>query len=909
VGVPHRALVNFLDSMRRAPGFAPGERLLAVTSLAFDIAALEIFLPLTTGGCVEIASRAEVSDGALLAERLRASGASVLQATPATWRMLLDAGWTGDPGLRALCGGEALPRELAASLAGRTRELWNLYGPTETTVWSAAARIRPDESGPVSIGRPIAQTRIHLLDVEMQTVPLGVTGELWIGGAGLARGYLGRPDLTAERFLPDPFAAEMGEPGGRLYRTGDLARYLTGGRMEVLGRIDHQIKLRGFRIELGEIEAALAAVAGVREAVVALRGDRLVAYVVGMVGDVPADALRQDLRERLPDYMVPAAFVLLPALPLTPNGKVDRQALPAPEQQGGGKGSLAPRTPVEEVLAGLWAELLGLERIGTADHFFDLGGHSLLATRVMSRLRGAFGIELPLRDLFEAPRLADLAARVEAALQAGSGSVLPPLAPVPREGALPLSFAQQRLWLVDQLEPGSPLYNIPVALRIAGPLRPEVLALCFGEIVRRHEVLRTVFADRKGAPVQVIQPAAPFGLPVVDLAGLPEREREAAARLLAGEEALRPFDLARGPLLRGLLLRLAPPGDQMDHAAALTLHHIAGDGWSMEILVREVTALYAAFAEGRPSLLPELPIQYADFAIWQREWLQGEVLDRQLDYWRARLAGLAPSELPSDRPRLPVRSSQGASLPVAIPGPLADALRSLARQEDATLFMVLLAAFSVLVHRSSGCDRLVLGTDIANRRHAELEGLIGLFVNQLVLSFDLSGDPTFREVLRQVRRDTLEAYLHQDAPFDRLVELLRPERDLSRTPLFQLKLVLQNAPAAAQGLLDLAIAPLDFPLRTAKFDLLLNLRETAAGIGGNAEYSTDLFEAATISRLLDAFALVLRSVTERPDARLGEIAAELARQEALEEERRDQERRSLALTRARRRVLVDQNAS
>ncbi len=570
--------------MRQTPGFSAGERLLAVTPATFDIAALEIFLPLTTGGTVELASREEAADGALLAARLRNSGAAVLQATPATWRMLVDAGWTGDPTLRALCGGEAMPRDLAASLAGRTGELWNLYGPTETTVWSAAARVRPGETGPesgperrqISIGRPIADTQIHLLDRHLRTVPLGVPGELWIGGAGLARGYLGRPDLTAERFLPNPLAADTAdtadtaEPGERLYRTGDLARHLPGGRMEVLGRIDHQVKIRGFRIEPGEVEAALADLPGIREAVVAARkgpaGDlRLVAYVVGEDVSETAPAL-QALRERLPDFMVPAALVRLPALPLTPNGKVDRKALPEPEWPGGEVDRQAPRTPrmprtpIEEVLAGIWAEVLGLERVGSADHFFDLGGHSLLATRVMARLRGALGVEVPLRELFAAPRLADFALRVEAARQTGTadpGAPAPPLVPVPRAGALPLSFAQQRLWFLDQLEPGSPLYNMPGALRIEGPLSGAVLARCLGEIVRRHETLRTVFAAAAGSAVQVVRPAALFPLPVVDLAGLPEHRREALALALLREEAGRPFDLTRDPMLRGRLLRLA----------------------------------------------------------------------------------------------------------------------------------------------------------------------------------------------------------------------------------------------------------------------------------------------------------------------------------------------------------------
>src|SRR6185369_13273961 len=435
-----------------------------------------------------------------------------------------------------------------------------------------------------------------------------------------------------------------------------LVRYLSdgvaGGDIEFLGRLDHQVKIRGFRIELGEIESALLALPGVREAVVVAREDRLVAY---LVGDAAPGALRAALRERLPEHMVPSAFVSLAALPLTSTGKVDRKSLPAPERQQPEEDWVAPRTPVEEVLAGIWAELLGLDRVGAVDHFFALGGHSLLATRVMSRLRGAFGVELPLRDLFEAPTVAGLAARVDAALHSLHSPQMPapPLVPVPRHERLPLSFAQQRLWFIDQLEPGSPLYNMPVALRVEGPLDAGVLALCLGEIVRRHEALRTVFAVRDGAPMQVIMPASPFVLPMTDLSGLPDRsdrtdrsdlkarQAVALAVALAHEEALRPFDLGGlrgGPMLRGVLLRLA----ERDHVVALTMHHIASDGWSMGILVREVTALYASFAAALPSALPELPVQYADFAVWQRSWLSGEVLEGEISFWRRQLAGLPP---------------------------------------------------------------------------------------------------------------------------------------------------------------------------------------------------------------------------------------------------------------------------
>ncbi|HEY2737869.1 MAG TPA: condensation domain-containing protein, partial [Thermoanaerobaculia bacterium] len=595
---------------------------------------------------------------------------------------------------------------------------------------------------------------------------------------------------------------------------------------------------------------------------------RLVAYVVG---DARPEALRQSLRERLPEHMVPSTFVTLPALPLTPTGKVDRKSLPAPEKQQTEEGWLAPRTPVEEILAGIWAEVLGRERVGADDSFFDLGGHSLLATRVMSRLRGAFGIEMPLRDLFAAPRLADLAARIETAREksrrTGTMPPAPALRPVPREGDLPLSFAQQRLWFIAQLEPGSPLYNMPAALRVEGPLRVEVLRLTLGEIVRRHEALRTVFGIREGAPVQVVQPAAPFELPVVDLSGLPESRHETAASALAGEEAGRPFDLGdpKGdPLLRGLLLRLA----QDDYVLALTMHHIASDGWSTGILVREVAALYTVFAAGRPSPLPELPVQYADFALWQRSWLQGEVLESEIAYWKQHLAGLPPLlELSTDRPRPAVRSYRGATRPVRLPAGLTGRMEALARREGATLFMVLLAGFQALLARISGQEDLAVGSPIAGRNRVEIEGLIGLFVNTLVLRGDVSGDrageTSFRQLLGRTRETALAAYLHQEMPFEKLVEELAPERSLAHTPLFQVMLALQNAPAGNLEIPGLRLRPISGAGATgtaAKFDLSLSLEETGgelSGLSGTVEYATDLFDGPTLDRLTGHFARLL----------------------------------------------------
>ncbi|MEA2599254.1 MAG: hypothetical protein QOF89_246, partial [Acidobacteriota bacterium] len=732
VQISHGALANFLASMSETPGLTSEDRLLAVTSLSFDITGLELYLPLMVGGRVVLASREEAADGQRLQELIAESGATVLQATPATWRLLLESGWEGGEGLKALCGGEALSPVLAAALRPKVGSLWNVYGPTETTVWSTAEEIQGE--GPILVGRPIANTEAYVLDGAGQPVPVGVPGELLLGGAGLARGYLGRPELTAERFVPAPFGT-----GLRLYRTGDLARYRADGRLECLGRIDTQVKVRGFRIELGEIEAALGGHPEVATAVVVAReeasGDRrLVAYVVPRrTGADLSDELRSWVRQSLPDYMVPAAWMFLAELPLTPNGKVDRKALPAPISEAGG--AVAPRTPTEEVLAGIWARVLGLESVGSEDSFFHLGGHSLLATQVISRIREAFGVELPLRQIFETPTLAGLARSIDAA-RVGDFAAPPlvPLLPISREGNLPLSFAQQRLWLLDQLAPGNPFYNLPGALRLNGELDVEALRTAVREVVRRHETLRTGFASVDGTPVQRIEPELEMDLPLEDLSELPREEREAKTRQRAAEVARQPFDLSRPPLLRVALLKL----DEAEHALLFAMHHIVSDNWSLGVLMGEVARLYAAFVRGESSPLPELPVQYADFAVWQRGWLQGEALERQLGYWEASLAGAPVVELPTDRPRPPVQSFRGATFRTVLPFGVGAA----ARDRGVSPFMVLLAAFQSLVARYTGQEDVVVGTPIANRTRAELEGLIGFFVNTLVLRTDLGGDPT-----------------------------------------------------------------------------------------------------------------------------------------------------------------------
>ncbi|HEU0054786.1 MAG TPA: condensation domain-containing protein, partial [Longimicrobium sp.] len=578
----------------------------------------------------------------------------------------------------------------------------------------------------------------------------------------------------------------------------------------------------------------------------------LVAYVVG---DAEAEALRDLLRRTLPEYMVPSAFVFLDALPLTANGKLDRKALPAPELASAKEKYVAPRTPVEEVLAGIWAEVLRLERVGVEESFFELGGHSLLATRVVSRVRDVFAVELPLRALFEGPTVAALAGRVEE-MRRAEVPVLPPVVPVERAGAPPLSFAQERLWFIDRLDPGSATYNIPVGWRLGGALDEPALERALGEIVRRHEALRTTFAEVDGSPVQLVAPFAGFVLPVEELSELDEADREAAVRRRAGEEARRAFDLSAGPLFRAALLRLG----EEDRVLLLTMHHIVSDGWSMGVLFRELTALYQAYREGRESPLPDLAVQYADYAVWQRERLEGAVLDRQLSYWRERLAG-APEllELPTDHPRPPVQTFRGAMVPFELSIELLERLRALAQGEGATLYMTLLSAFQVLLSKYGGSDDIVVGSPIAGRTRKEVEELIGFFVNTLVLRTDLAGDPSFREVLRRAREATLGAYEHQEVPFERLVAEVRPERSLSHSPLFQVMFTLQEAEAGGGGgaLPGLEVGGVGGAMEIAKFDLSLTVGVGAHGLHGALNYNTDLFERGTVERMLGHLARVL----------------------------------------------------
>ncbi len=906
VQISHRALVNFLCSMQREPGLTERDTLLAVTTLAFDISCLELFLPLLVGARIVLADRAMASDGARLAEAVEHTGATVMQATPATWRMLLDAGWPGSPRLTVLSGGEALPRELADRLRARCARVWNLYGPTETTVWSTLAAVADGAAALTSIGRPIDNTLIYILDPHMQPTPVNVPGELYIGGTGLARGYIGRPDLTAERFVPNPFGAAacgLGDaerntqhatrntPSPRLYRTGDLCRWLPDGSLDFLGRADHQIKVRGFRIELGEIESVLRRHPTVSDAVVVVREDqpgdkRIVAYIVPhepRTQNQEPDAesaerktqnatLRTYLQGSLPEYMVPTAFVMLSALPLTPNGKVDRKALPAPDRARPDleRAFVAPRSPAEAALAALWSAVLGAPQVGIHDNFFELGGHSLLATQLVSRIRETLRVDLPLRELFAAPTVAQQAALVEQR-RAASGAHLASGTPlvVAEPGSLrPLSFSQERLWFLSQLEPDSPMYNIVSAVRLSGPLDQATLRRSFEAIIARHAVLRTSFITVDQRPVQQIAPEAPLALELLDFRPLPEAERGAAVQQAAVAEARRPFDLARGPLVRAALLQR----DDEEFLLLVTMHHIVSDGWSVGVMTREFAALYAAFAAGKPPALPPLPVQYADYATWQRGWLEQpdtsgtSPLQRQLSYWKDQLAGApAALELPTDRPRPPVQTFVGAKHWFEIPPVLTASLHQLGQREGASLFMTLLAAFQVLLARYSGQDDIVVGTPIANRTRPEIEGLIGCFINMLVLRGDLSGNPSFRELLARVRQTTLAAYDHQDLPFERLVEELKPPRDLSRSPLFQVMLVLQNAPMPALDLHGLTLQSQALGVETAKFDLELGLVEFGGGLSAQISYNIDLFDAETIARMAGHFQTLLAGVAAAPD--------------------------------------------
>ncbi len=895
-GENQRAAANEVHTGGAASATARQWQYASVTTISADLGNTSIYPALTSGGCLHLISHDAATDAASFAHYLEQHPVDVLKIVPSHLSALLASsdGRRVLPQRYLVFGGEALSWELVRrvreSLGGsQTCRIINHYGPTETTVGSLTYHLgeandkqqqSAEQSATVPIGKPIANTQAYILDEQLEVVPTGVVGELYVGGEGVAAGYLHQEEQTKERFIVDPFSEHA---GARMYKTGDLVRYLPEGSIEFLGRRDDQVKIRGYRVELTEVEAVLREQETVREAIVVAREDqpgdkRLVAYLVAAHEQaLKTDKLRAFLREKLPEYMVPQTFVLLKALPLTRNGKVDRSALPAPEQEQAElrRDFVPPRTPAEEVLAGIWAEVLGLEQVSIHDNFFGLGGHSLLVTQVISRARAAFEVDLPLRSIFESPTVAGLADGIEAARQAEKSMPSPAIVPVSRQKNLPLSFAQQRLWFLDQLEPGSFLYNVPRAFRISGDLNVEALRRTFDVIVARHEVLRTTFATVDGNPVQDIAESLSVGLPIVDLSQLPEREREAEAQRRVLEEAQRPFDLQSGPLLRTGLLRLG----EKEHVLLLTMHHIVSDGWSAGILFRELRALYESLSTDlstdQPPPLPELPIQYADYAVWQRKWLQGEVLEKQLAYWREQLGGDLPvTELPTDRSRSAEQTFRGTYRFVTFPKGIMDGLDALSQSEGATLFMTLLAAFQTLLSRYSGQEEMIVGSTTAGRNRAEIEDLIGFFTNTLMLRTNLSGDPSFRELLGRVREVTIGAYAHEDVPFEKLVEELDPERIMSRKLLSRVRFALDNAPQPLH-FPGLTLSRFEYDGGMARYDLALFMEKSEQGLSAYWTYKTDLFDAASITRMSNSFETLLSSIVARPDAQLSALKAEL----------------------------------
>ncbi|RUA17341.1 MAG: non-ribosomal peptide synthetase, partial [Clostridia bacterium] len=766
---------------------------------------------------------------------------------------------------------------------GPETRLINSFGLTEAAVDSCyfeSERLDLASDQVVPIGRPFPNNRLYILDDSLTPVPVGVKGELYVAGLGLARGYLNRQDLTAERFLPDPFTAEIPgvQAGERMYKTGDLARFLPSGDVEFIGRKDYQVKVRGFRIEPGEIESVLSQhplinLCAVDARQAPARGKELVAWLTSSGPEPPAiSELRRFMQERLPDYMVPGHYMVMEAIPLTPNGKIDRRALPDPDwsQRLSEAEFIAPRTPVEEILISIWAEVLRVERISVLDNFFDLGGHSLLATQLVSRISEGFDIDAPLRMVFESPTIATQAEFIEIAQRTAAGLKPPPIEPLPRTGddRFPLSFAQQRLWFLDQLQPNSPFYNIPESVRVTGPLDVDALTRAFHRVTQRHESLRTLFEETADGPRQHILPHLHLPISLIDLSALSQEEQEAEVRRMAYEEAQTPFNLSTGPLLRVKFLRLS----DAEHVILFTLHHIISDNWSSNILITEVALLYDAFVKDRPDPLPLPPIQYPDFAVWQRNWMQGEVMETQLDFWRKQLSGAPPLlELPTDRPRPPVQTFRGDYLTFHLPDDIGPAFANLARKEGVTLFMAMLAAFDVLLYRYSGQDDISIGAPISGRTNRATENIIGFFVNTLVLRTDLSGDPKFRQLLQRVRNTALDAYAHQDIPFEMVVETVQPERKLSQSPLFQVMFALQNVASEAQVVSDLRIAPIDAHSGTAKFDLTLFMQEKDGQLSGALEFNTDLFDRATIQRMAGHFEQLLHGILAEPDSAISRL--------------------------------------
>lgn len=868
VVIQSASLINFLTSMQSEFSLNHQDRLLAVTTIAFDISVLEIFMPLLNGASCVIATKETVQDPKTLSEIIVQHDISIMQATPTLWHSLVANYPEVIKNLRVLVGGEALSISLTNALHQLGCEVTNLYGPTETTIWSSSITLEPNQGGMPSIGKPIWNTQIYVLDAALKPVPKGTVGELYIAGAGLARGYLGRPNLTAERFVANPY----GSKGSRMYRTGDLVRWRGDGSMDYISRADHQIKIRGFRIELGEIEAKLIHHPDIEQAVVIVREDhpgdkRIVAYIVRSL-DAPVNIMeiREFVGSGLPEYMIPSAIVEMNELPLTPNGKLNRKELPVPDLTTL-VSDRAPRTPQEEIVSDLFAEVLGLSRVGIDDSFFNLGGHSLLASILMVRIRDTFGVEIGIGKLFETPTVSGLVKQ----LSNGRSARLP-VKKAHRPEQVPLSFAQRRLWFLHRLEGPSPTYNIPLVVELSGEIDTRALEAAINDVVVRHETLRTVFPVTSGTAHQYVLDSSEVHVELL-VSHIYEAELEAEIFIATRYS----FNLAKEPAICAQLFTMAPD----KHVLVLLLHHIAGDGWSLTPLTRDLTAAYVARSKGVEPNLSQLPVQYADYAIWQENLLGSEsdensLANEQMDYWKETLANLPDQlELSTDYPRPLESSYRGGTIEFSINPEMHQRLLDLARENGVSLFMVLQSGLTALLTRLGAGNDIPIGSPIAGRSDDALSDLVGMFINTLVLRTDTSGDPTFRELLDRVRRVNLHAYEHQDLPFERLVEVLNPVRSRSRHPLFQIMLALQNTPdpklefPGVQSNLKL------YSVGASKFDLTIEFREVHAengspdGISGFLEYSTDLFKRETAEMLIYRLLRLLDGAISEPNQHIG----------------------------------------
>ena len=868
----HGGACNHLLWMQETYRLTREDRVLQFASFSFDFSVWEILGPLAVGARVVMIRPGGNRDSSYVVNLIIEQGVTMIHFAPSMMQVFLqDEQADRCRSLRKVfSGGEALSAELQERFHSRIEaELHNQYGPTEASIdvtyWDCQ---RGDGKEVVPIGRPNANNQVYVLDRWMRASAVGVRGELYIGGVGVGRGYINRPDMTAEKFVPNAMS-KRGED--RLYRTGDVCRWKAGGYLEYLGRVDEQVKVRGYRIELGEVEEALRGMSGVREAAVKVvergsGGKRLVGYVVAK-GEVGSQELREYVRGRLPDDMVPGAIVQIAEMPLTANGKLDRRALPEPEVGEAGGRYVEPRTAVEEILCGIWGEVLRAERVGVRDNFFELGGHSLVATQVVSRVRKALGVEVGLRGLFTDPTVEAMAGEVERQRRGGVVAIAG-IQRVVRDEGLELSYAQQRLWFIDQMEPGSAAYNIPAAVRLNGELDEEALCRSLCEIARRHEALRTSFPSSDGEPRQRIHQHMELRPEVIELRQAGEAERERELEEVLRVEAARGFDLSRGPLIRAKLVRVA----ESDQVLMLNMHHIVSDGWSLGVIVSELAHLYGAYAQGREPSLGEPEVQYADYAAWQRGWLRGEVLQTQLDYWKDRLDGVSVLELPTDRPRSAAGTHRGAVERFELSEELAQKLRQVSRREGATMFMTLVAGLQALLARYSGQSDIAVGTPIAGRNLREVEGLIGLFVNTLVMRVDLGGDPSVSELLGRVREAALGAYGHQDVPFEKLVEELQPDRSLTHGPLFQVMMAYEGWADRGLEVGGLAARVMEVETATAKFDLLVTLRDTGGGLSGAVEYNSGLFERATVERLVGHYVVLVGAMSEGADGRVWRLA-------------------------------------